>query len=153
MIIDRNAVPQKIGSAYPSIFQGQVQGRTKQKVGDAAGLKNFGVNWVTLAPGAASALRHWHEQQDEFIYVIAGELTLITDEGEQVLTPGMMAGFPAGEANGHHVVNRSPANAIYLEVGDRTSPEIAHYPDDDLQARQQDGAWQFTNKAGVVYST
>ncbi|MEM0980453.1 MAG: cupin domain-containing protein [Cyanobacteria bacterium P01_H01_bin.58] len=152
MIIDLNAVPQKTGSAYPSMFQAQVQGRTKQKVGEAAGLKNFGVNWVTLAPRAASALRHWHEQQDEFIYMVAGELTLITDDGEQVLTPGMMAGFPAGEANGHHVVNRSQVEAVYIEVGDRTSPEIVHYPDDDLQARQQDGSWQFTNKASIAHS-
>lgn len=152
MIIDLNTVPPKIGSTYPPVFQAQVQGRTKQKVGDAAGLKNFGVNWVTLAPGAASALRHWHEQQDEFIYVVAGELTLITDDGEQSLTTGMMAGFPAGEANGHHVVNRSQVDAIYLEVGDRTCPDKVHYPDEDLQGQNEGSGWQFWNRAGAAYN-
>ncbi len=152
MIIDRSQIPAKTGSAYPRIFQDRVQGRTKQKIGDAAGLKNFGVNWVTLAPGSASALRHWHERQDEFIYIIAGELTLITNEGETLLTAGMMAGFPAGEANGHHLVNRSQQPATYLEVGDRTTPEIAHYPDDDLQAESTGGTWRFCTKAGIPYA-
>ena len=151
MIIDLSSVPQKTGSAYPQPFQDRVKGRIKQKVGDAIGLKNFGVNWVVLEPGGASALRHWHEQQDEFVYVVSGELTLVTDEGEHMLTAGMMAGFPAGEPNGHHLLNRTDQPATYLEIGDRTAPERAHYPDDDLQAVFENGGWEFQHKTGVKY--
>ena len=151
MIIDLTKVPKKIGSSYPEAFQDKVKGRSKQRVGDAAGLQNFGVNWVTLEPGSASALRHWHEQQDEFVYMITGELTLVTDEGERILRSGMMAGFPAGEANGHHLVNRSEQPATYLEIGDRTFPDKAHYPDDDLQGIAEDGIWQFQHKTGLKY--
>lgn len=152
MIIDPAAVAPKAGSAYPPHFQARVQGRVKRKVGDALGLKNFGVNWVVLAPGAASALRHWHEQQDEFVYVISGALTLITNEGETTVLAGGMAGFPAGEANGHHLINRGDVPATYLEVGDRSAPERVHYPDDDLQGSYQCGTWHFTHKTGEGYS-
>ncbi|HEY9762005.1 MAG TPA: cupin domain-containing protein [Trichocoleus sp.] len=151
MIIDLNAVPQHASTIYPDPFKPLLAGRIKQKVGDAAGLQNFGVNLVTLAPGSASALRHWHEKQDEFVYVISGELTLITDEGEQVLIAGAMAGFPAGEANGHHLVNKSQAPAVYLEIGDRTPDDIAHYPDDDLKATASPAGWILTHKDGCPY--
>ncbi|MEM9003717.1 MAG: cupin domain-containing protein [Cyanobacteria bacterium P01_F01_bin.86] len=151
MIIDLAAVPKRTGSSYPQPFLDQVKGRIKQRVGDAAGLKNFGVNWVILDPGSASALRHWHEQQDEFVYVVSGELTLITNDGENLLTAGMMAGFPAGESNGHHLLNRSEQPAIYLEVGDRTFPDKVDYPDEDLQAVAENGTWQFQNKTGKPY--
>ncbi|MEO1352797.1 MAG: cupin domain-containing protein [Cyanobacteria bacterium J06635_15] len=152
MQIDLNKVPPKTGTGYPEPFKAAVAGRVKQQVGNAAGLKNFGVNRVTLAPGSASALRHWHTQQDEFIYVIAGELTLITDAGEDRLSPGMMAGFPAGEANGHHLVNRSDQPAVYLEVGDRTPGDVAHYSEQDLLATD-DGAgyYRFTHRDGQAY--
>ena len=152
MIIDLTTVPKQSGSSYPKPFSDQVKGRTKQRVGNAAGLKNFGVNWVTLEPGSASALRHWHERQDEFVYVVSGELILITDEGESILTGGMMAGFPAGEANGHHLMNRSGRSAIYLEVGDRTFPDKVDYPDEDLQAISENGTWQFQHKTGEPYN-
>ncbi|MEN8445885.1 MAG: cupin domain-containing protein, partial [Cyanobacteria bacterium J06555_13] len=127
MKIDLSSVPVEHGTTYPAEFRAAVAGRSRQRVGNAAGLKNFGVNLTTLAPGSQSALRHWHAAQDEFIYVVSGELVLITDDGEQLLYPGDMAGFVAGEANGHHLVNRSDAPAVYLEVGDRTTPDRAEY--------------------------
>ncbi len=153
MLIDLTAISKETGSSYPDAFQARVKGRHKQRVGNAAGLKNFGVNWVTLEPGSASALRHWHEQQDEFVYIVTGELTLVTDEGEWILTAGTMAGFPAGEANGHHLINRSEQLAIYLEVGDRTFPDKVHYPDEDLQAVSENGTWQFQHTTGEAYDT
>ena len=152
MKIDLNTVPKQTGTGYPDPLKAAVGGRIKQRVGDAAGLKNFGVNWVTLLPGSASALRHWHEQQDEFIYVVCGELTLITDAGETPLQSGMMAGFPAGEANGHQLVNRSDQPAVYLEVGDRTPGDIAHYPEHDLLATHNEAShYQFTHRDGQAY--
>lgn len=153
MIINPAEVPGNTNSAYPKQFQAQVARRFKQKLGNVAGLKNFGVNLVTLKPGSASALRHWHEQQDEFVYVLEGEITLVSDQGEQVLEPGMAAAFPAGEANGHQLVNRSTAEAKYLEVGDRTPNEVVHYPDVDLQAQSKADGWIFTHKDGRPYST
>ncbi|MBD1998097.1 cupin domain-containing protein [Leptolyngbya sp. FACHB-541] len=151
MIIDPKNVPIRQGSNYPDLFKPRVSGRLKQRLGDAVGLTNFGVNQVTLQPGGQSALRHWHTKQDEFIYVLSGELTLITDVGEQILTAGMAAGFPAGEANGHHLVNRSEQVAVYLEVGDRTPDDQGVYPDDDLVAKHGDQGWVFTRKDGSVF--
>lgn len=152
MIIDLQAVPQRTSTVYPEPFKALLAGRSKQAVGNAAGLKNFGVNVVTLAPGSQSALRHWHEKQDELVYVLSGELTLITDVGPQTLGPGMMVAFPAGEANGHHLVNRSDAPAMYLEIGDRTPNDQAHYPDDDLVAIAGSTGWIFTHKDGSPYA-
>lgn len=151
MIIDLQNVPQQTGTVYPNPFKPLMTGRIKQKVGDAAGLKNFGVNVVTLAPGGRSALRHWHEKQDEFIYVIEGELTLVTNVGKQVLTAGAMAGFAAGEANGHQLVNDSTAAARYLEIGDRTLGDRVHYPDDDIYAVSGSEGWIITHKDGSPY--
>src|SRR5215470_3996132 len=107
------------GTNYPDAYKPRVAGRTKRRLGDALGLKNFGVNLTTIKPGAGSALRHWHSREDEFIYILTGELVLITDAGEQVLAAGMCAGFPAGKADGHCLVNRSTLDAVYLEIGDR----------------------------------
>jgi uncharacterized cupin superfamily protein len=129
MIIDPQDVPTQRGTNYPEPFKAMVAGRSRQRLGQFAGLKNFGVNLVKLEPGSYSALRHWHSHQDEFIYILEGELTLITDAGEQILTPGMAAGFPAGEANGHHLVNRSSVVGVYLEVGDRTPNDVGTFPD------------------------
>ncbi len=152
MIIDLENVSNRTSSKYPQEFQSFVLGRVKKAVGNAAGLKNFGVNLVTLAPGSCSALRHWHTRQDEFVYVIEGEVTLVTNEGVQILKPGMMAGFPAGEANGHHLVNRSDAAVVYLEIGDRTANDEAYYPDDDLIAQlNSEGNHTFTHKDGTLY--
>ncbi|AKG24281.1 cupin domain-containing protein [Calothrix sp. 336/3] len=152
MIIHPEDVPEYTTTVYPEPFKNVVAGRIKQRLGSFAGLKNFGVNLTKLAPGSASALRHWHSSQDEFIYVLTGEITLITDEGEQILTPGMAAAFPAGEANGHHLVNRSGAVATYLEIGDKTPGDIATYPDDDLMAIENSGSWVLTRKNGQPYA-
>nr|WP_254658076.1 cupin domain-containing protein [Pleurocapsa sp. PCC 7327] len=102
MIIDPKDVPERRGSNYPEQFKSLVAGRVKKRLGNVAKLKNFGVNLVKLKPGSRSALRHWHTKQDEFIYILEGEATLVTNAGEQILRSGMAAGFPAGEANGHH---------------------------------------------------
>jgi uncharacterized cupin superfamily protein len=139
------------GSNYPEPFRGRVAKRAKRRLGDALGLKNFGVNLTTLPPGAQSALRHWHALQDEFVYVVSGELVLITDAGEQILKAGMAAGFPAGRPDAHYLVNRSPTDATYLEVGDRTSGDAVTYPEDDIEARLKDGRWSFTRKDGTPY--
>jgi uncharacterized cupin superfamily protein len=139
------------GSNYPDPFRQRVAARAKRKLGEALGLKNFGVNLTTLGPGAQSALRHWHARQDEFVYVLSGELVLITDAAEQVLKPGMAAGFPAGNSDAHYLVNRSGHDAAYLEVGDRTPDDAVTYPDDDIEARMKEGRWTFTHKDGTAF--
>lgn len=151
MRVDLNLVPVETGTTYPAQFSSMVAGRSRQRVGRAIGLKNFGVNLTTLAPGSQSALRHWHEMQDEFVYVVEGELILITDEGEQVLKPGDMAGFAAGVPNGHHLINRSARPATYLEMGDRTTPEQAHYPDHDLLCNVSATGHQYLHRDGRPY--
>lgn len=125
-------------------------GRVKRPLGDLFGLASFGVNHVTLPPGAISALHHRHSVQEEFVLVLSGEVTLIHDAGETLLTPGMCAGFPAG-GTAHHLVNRSAAKATYLEVGDRRPGDSVDYPQDDLQAVRTDSGWQFTRKDGTPY--
>ena len=149
--LDPATVAPAHGSNYPAQFKPRVAGRRKRRLGNALGLTNFGVNLTTIKPGSASALRHWHLKQDEFIYIISGELVLVTDAGEQLLTAGTCAGFPAGKADGHHLVNRSAADAVYLEVGDRTPGDGAQYPDDDLIARAVPNGWAFTRKDGTPY--
>ncbi|MBT9314958.1 cupin domain-containing protein [Leptothoe spongobia] len=152
MVIDLSTVPVSQGTGYPAPFRTKVAGRSRQRVGNAAGLTNFGVNLTTLAPNAQSALRHWHSHQDEFIYVVSGELVLVTDVGETLLKPGMMAGFPARVADGHHLINRSNEISIYLEIGDRTPGDRAEYPDDDLLALPKaEGGYYFTQRNGQAY--
>lgn len=154
MIINPENVPSRTSSIYPDEFKPLVIGRVKQALGNAAELKNFGVNLVTLAPGSCSALRHWHTKQDEFIYLIEGEVTLVTNAGEQILKPGMMAGFPAGKADGHQLVNHSQAAVVYLEIGDRTPDDEAYYPDDDLVAKSDaEGNRIFTHQDGALYES
>ena len=150
--LDPGAVPEQVGSSYPEPFASRVGGRRKQALGDALGLRNFGVNLVRLSPGALSSMRHWHSRQDEFVYVLEGELALVTDAGEQTLAPGMAAGFAAGSGDGHHLVNRSDRDAIYLEVGDRSPGDDVVYPDVDLALpHRPDGAELFTHKDGKPY--
>jgi uncharacterized cupin superfamily protein len=144
-------VTPRVGSIYPAPFAEPLKGREKRVLGDAVGLSQFGVNLTTLGPGAWSSQRHWHENEDEFIYVLEGEVTLITDAGEHVLKPGLAAGFPAGNANGHHLVNRSDKPARYLEVGTRAAREVAHYSDIDLAGRKENGRFVFTRKNGEPY--
>jgi len=133
-ILDPKDVPGRRGTLYPDRFKPRVAGREKRALGNALGLQNFGVNLVKLEPGAQSALRHWHTQQDEFVWMVEGEAVLVTEAGEQILAAGMCAGFPKGKPDGHHLVNRSGRDAWYLEVGDRSAGDAAVYPDDDMRA-------------------
>ncbi|MEM7725560.1 MAG: cupin domain-containing protein [Cyanobacteria bacterium P01_A01_bin.45] len=151
MIIDPQQIPTQYTSTYPEAFKDRVLGRMKQKLGNAAGLKNLGVNLVKLQPGSCSALRHFHSHEDEFIYVLEGEITLVTNIGSQILTPGMCAGFPAGEEDAHHLINRSENIAVYLEVGNRHPEDEANYPDDDLVAKTNESGRFFTLKDGTLY--
>ena len=138
-------------SNYPEEFAKRMQGREKRPLGSLFGIENFGVNLTSLVPGAISALRHGHSRQEEFIYVLQGTPTLRTDEGDTPLAPGMCAGFAADTGNGHQLLNLSQEIAFYLEVGDRSTGDEVHYPDDDLQAISLDGRWQFTHKDGRPY--
>ncbi|GAB4530724.1 MAG: cupin domain-containing protein [Pleurocapsa sp.] len=148
MLINPDNVPETKSTNYPEPFKRLVAGRSKKRLGDAAGLTNFGVNLVKLEPGSWSSIRHWHLLQDEFIYIIQGEVTLVTNAGEQLLKSGNMVGFPAGEADGHHIINRSDSLVIYLEIGDRTAGDEVTYPDADLLAHNSSGTWIFTRKDG-----
>ena len=138
-------------SVYPEPFATQMAGRLKRVLGDLFGLKNFGVNLVSLAPGAVSSLRHSHTLQDEFIYVIRGRPTLHTDEGYTQLEPHMCAGFRAGTGNGHRLLNSTSEEVLYLEVGDRTPGDEGAYSDDDLKAVRVDESWVFVRKDGTPY--
>jgi uncharacterized cupin superfamily protein len=138
-------------TGYPPPFDRVVAGRERKRLGNAVGLDQFGVNLTTLKPGAASALRHWHEQEDELIFVLEGEVVLIEDGGEITLKPGDAAGFRANSPNGHHLINKSGDNAVYLEVGTRSKHERAHYPDIDLMAVRDDKGMRYTHKNGEPY--
>ena len=141
----------RTGSDYPAPHNAPCLARIRRALGDAFELSQFGVNLTTLEPGAMSAHRHWHRVEDEFIYVVDGELTLITDGGEEALAPGMAATFPAGEANGHHLVNKSGKPATYLEIGSRSPDEDAEYPDIDLRLTKRNGKAAFLHKSGEPY--
>jgi uncharacterized cupin superfamily protein len=127
-----------------------MRNREKRALGDHFNLKNFGVNLTRLHPGGESALLHRHSKQDEFVYILEGEPTLVTDEGEVILRPGMCAGFPS---NGiaHQLVNRTGCEVVYIEIGDRTPGDVGSYPADDLVAREVDGRWAFSHKDGTPY--
>ena len=138
-------------SNYPEPFFSRMAKREKRPLGELFGVKNFGVNLTTLLPGGESALLHRHSKQDEFVYIVQGSPTLVTDKGELTLSPGMCAGFPAlGIA--HHLVNRTDEAVVYLEIGDRTPGDEGSYPADDLMAALgPDGRWRFTHKDGTTY--
>ena len=147
-----DAPPRTKPSNYPEPFFSRMGKRVKRPLGDLFGLGNFGVNLTTLLPGGESALRHAHSRQDEFVYVLEGTPTLITDAGETLLHPGMCAGFKAGSDDAHHLVNRTDRDVVYLEVGDRTAGDTGSYPDDDIQAALDSGGkWVFTHKDGQPY--
>ena len=137
-------------SAYPAPFFSRMMGRSKRQLGEAFGLKNFGVNMTELAPGGESALMHRHTKQDEFIFILSGNPTLRTDRGEIELAAGMCAGFPAGGV-AHHLVNQTNEAVVYLEIGDRTAGDEGHYPQDDLLAVMEKGAWAFKHRDGTPY--
>ncbi len=149
--LDPAQVPEQSTTGYPEPYKTRVAGRHKRRLGDAAGLKNFGVNLTRLDPGAESSMRHWHAKQDEFIYVLEGEVTLVADAGRQKLKAGMAAGFPAGKADGHQLVNETKRPVVYLEIGDRTPGDGATYSEADLAAKLVDGKWVFTHKDGSPY--
>jgi len=149
--IDPAMVPVVTGSDYPEPFRVNVAGRERRRLGDALGSTNFGVNLARLPPGDASSQRHWHSKQDEFVFVVAGEVVLITDGGEQVLTAGMVAGFPAGARDGHRLINRTERDAIVLEVGDRPAGDECDYPDIDMLVRWIDGEEKYVHKDGTPY--
>lgn len=136
------------GTFYPDALKGPSEARIKRRLGDALSLSHFGVNHTILPPGAASAWRHWHENEDEFIYILEGEATLVSDDGEQTLGPGMAAGFPAGKADGHQLINKSLKNVVFLEVGNRTAEDIVQYSDIDLKLTKKPGDHQYTDRAG-----
>lgn len=139
-------------SNYPEPFASRMAGRQKRPLAALFGLTDFGVNLTTLAPGSVSSLRHAHTRQDEFVYVLEGELTLVTDEGETRLAEGMCAGFRAGSGNAHHLVNRSDRPGSFLEMGSRTAGDAGSYPDDDIEARLDSaGKWVFVHKDGTPY--
>lgn len=144
-------IPFRQGTGYPEPFNAHIVERNKRALGDAFGLTNFGVNLVHLPDGEISSQRHWHHKEDELVYVLQGELTLITDAGEQTIGPGMVAGFAAGVENGHQIVNRSGADAVYLEIGDRSANEIAEYPDIDLRFIGENNQEKFVHKDGTPY--
>lgn len=147
--LDPATVAPRTHSTYPEPYRARVLPREKRALGDALGLTKVGVNLTTLGPGKHSALRHFHTREDELVYVLEGEVTLVTDGGEQTLGPGMCAGFPAGVRDGHHLVNRTDAPARYLEISNRDADDGAEYPDDDLAyAKGPDGAPVFTRKDG-----
>lgn len=152
LALDAETVPVRRGSDYPAPFDDAVAAREKRRLGEALGLAQFGVNLVALPPGCWSSQRHWHSQEDEFVYVLEGELTLVTDAGEQVLGPGMAAGFPAGHPDGHHLINRTNRPARYLEVGTRReeTDEVV-YPDIDLEVRQRPEGQTYVRKTGEPY--
>jgi uncharacterized cupin superfamily protein len=149
--VDIAKVPVKSGSLYPAPFQAEHKGRHKQALGDAIGLTQFGVNLSRIEPGASSALRHWHEQEDEFIYMLDGELVLIENDGEMVLRPGDAAGFKAGSGNAHKLINRSNRDAVYFEVGTRAATERVHYPDVDMVMERDEKSRRYTHKNGEPY--
>jgi uncharacterized cupin superfamily protein len=146
--LDPATVAERTGSGYPPPYDMVCAGRGKRALGNELGLTHFGVNLTRVDPGAASALRHWHTREDEFVYVLEGELTLVTDAGEQTLGPGMAAGFPAGVSNGHQLVNRTIRPALYLEVGDRPDGDEVRYPDVDLFIGPD---FVFRHKSGEPY--
>lgn len=150
-IVASEAAPRTKPTNYPEPFASRMAGREKRPLGDVFGLSSFGVNLTRLAPGAVSALRHAHTVQDEFIYILSGRPVLRTAAGETQLSPGMCAGFKAGTGNGHHLLNRTSEEVVYLEVGDRGAGDRVAYPDDDLRAVLVDGKWQFAHKDGTPY--
>jgi uncharacterized cupin superfamily protein len=148
--IDKVAVPELKGTGYPAPFDAACADRVRQRVGNAGGLTDFGVNLMRLPPGDWSNQRHWHSHEDEFVYILEGELTLVEDDGETVLRPGDCAAFPKGTGNGHHMINRTGVMAVYLEIGSRVQADLTTCSDVDMMSANADG--RFVHKDGTAYS-
>jgi len=151
LIVDHRTLPVESGTPYPPPFDAQVKGRHRSRLSPALGLTKFGVNIVRIEPGAQSSARHWHSEQDEFVYILEGEAVLVTDEGETPLSAGMAAGFPAGNPNGHTLANRSDSDVLAMEVGDRPRAEDVTYPDIDMANAVRDGKPHFLRKDGSSF--
>lgn len=147
--IEIAAVPQRKGVGYPAQFAAVSAERVRQRLGEAGGLKDFGVNLMRLPPGNWSSQRHWHTHEDEFVYVLEGELTLVEDGGETLLRAGECAAFAKNSGNGHHLINKSNAMAVYLEVGSRQPDDVTYCSDIDMMSSNADG--RFTRKNGTPY--
>ena len=148
--IDVTTVPARQGSGYPKPFDAPCSERTRRRLGEAGGLRDFGVNLMTLPPGGWSSQRHWHSDEDEFVYLLEGEVTLVEDGGETLMCAGDCAAFPKGTGNGHHLINRSSAIAVYLEVGSRNPNDLTTCSDIDLMSSNAD--CRFVHKDGAPYS-
>lgn len=149
--IDITSVSAILGSGYPSPFNKPCAARTRRRLGDAGALRDFGVNLMTLPPGSWSSQRHWHSHEDEFVYVLEGEVMLIEDGAETVLRAGDCAAFPKGTGNGHHLINKSSMMAVYLEVGSRNPQDLTTCSDIDMMSANADG--RFVHKDRTPYPT
>ena len=149
--IDVRALPPVVGTLYPPPLDEPCRSRERTRIGNAAGLTQFGVNFVRLPPGAWSSQRHWHTSTDELVYVLSGELVLVTDDGEEVLRAGDAAGFKANDPNGHHLQNRSAEDATFLEIGTRLASDAATYPDVDLLSPPHQQPAIYTHRDGTPY--
>jgi uncharacterized cupin superfamily protein len=149
--IDPTALPEITGTLYPPPFDKPCRARGRRKLGDVAGLTQYGVNLLRLPPGAWSSQRHWHNEQDEFVYVLSGEVVLATDDGEEILKPGDCAGFKAGDTDGHHLQNRGDIDALVLEIGTRTQSDSGEYSDIDM-AFKMGGKDMYVHKDGTPYT-
>lgn len=148
--IDVVALPKHTGAGYPPPFDAPCADRVRQRLGNAGGLADLGVNLMRLPPGNWSSQRHWHTAEDEFVYVLEGELTLVEDDGETLLRAGDRAAFPKNTGNGHHLINRSAETAVYLEVGTRAPEDVTTCSDIDMMSTNADG--RFVHKDGTPYS-
>jgi uncharacterized cupin superfamily protein len=149
---DPLTLPESNATSYPEPYRAANQQRWNRRLGDHAKLTNYGVNLTRIVPGGQSSDRHAHSRQDEFVYVLQGEVALETDAGVQVLRPGMCAGFPAGTGNAHRFVNRTAGDVLLLVIGDRTAGDEVSYPDIDMHGRMgPDGSYTFTRKDGTAY--
>jgi uncharacterized cupin superfamily protein len=149
--LDPASLEPRVASGYPEPYRSRCLPREKRALGVALGLTRLGINQTTLPPGKESSMRHWHTHEEEFIYVLSGELVLCTNAGEQLLTPGTCAGFPLGTSDGHCLVNRGSQPAVYLEISNRDPDDKAHYPDVDLMYHGHDAAVKFTRKDGSKF--
>ena len=149
--IDIASITPNKGSSYPEPFREDASHKSWLELGQAAGLTQFGASLMTIEPGSISSQRHWHEGEDEFLMMLSGELVLVEEDGESIMRFGDVAGFKAGVANGHHMVNRSNEEAKFLVIGTSATKDTCHYPDIDLRFETDENGERFVNKAGVPY--